>query len=328
MQLGNKDALNAFLAQYPDGYYASLAKLQMTKIAAEETRVAATEKARVAEQERARLATEGARRADQEKAVADAKAAEEARLAAERTKQTAQDKVAEAERKQAATDDPPAAGKPAETKVAAADASANVPAIGPNGIERTQGPSPAALNVAPTQAELAKSVQSELRRVGCLTASSDGEWNAVSRRSLTLFNKYAGTKFDTKLASLDALDVIKLKPARVCPLTCDHGFKPDGDQCSRIVCAEGSFLNDDNECEKRRARTHSARREPETRSEPSARERPRPERAAPRSQASGQIVCDDRGCRPVPRGCHLEFRTTAQGGPKEGGGGNVSICPQ
>ena len=83
-----------------------------------------------------------------------------------------------------------------------------------------------------------------------------------SRRSLTLFNKHAGTKFDTKLASLDALDAIKLKPARVCPLICEHGFRPDGDQCSRIVCAEGSFLNDDNECEKRRARTPSARREP------------------------------------------------------------------
>jgi len=49
LQLGNKDALNAFLSQYPEGYYASLAKLQLGKIAAEETRVAATEKARLAE---------------------------------------------------------------------------------------------------------------------------------------------------------------------------------------------------------------------------------------------------------------------------------------
>ena len=54
LQIGNKAALNAFLAQYPDGFYASLAKLQLEKIAAEDTRVAATEKARLAEQERAR----------------------------------------------------------------------------------------------------------------------------------------------------------------------------------------------------------------------------------------------------------------------------------
>ena len=55
--IGNRSALNAFLAQYPDGFYASLAKLQLDKIAAEETRVAATGEA-AAEQERAR--TEGA----------------------------------------------------------------------------------------------------------------------------------------------------------------------------------------------------------------------------------------------------------------------------
>ena len=63
------------------------------------------------------------------------------------------------------------------------------------------------------------------------------------------------TKFDVKLASLDALDAIKQKPSRVCPLVCEHGFKADGDRCSRIVCADGSFLNDDNECEKRRGKT-------------------------------------------------------------------------
>jgi hypothetical protein len=61
-----------------------------------------------------------------------------------------------------------------------------------------------------------------------------------------------------------------------------------------------------------------------------ARERSRPEVSIPRPQASSgggsQIVCDRGGCRPVARGCYLEFRTTAQGGPYEGGGGNVQIC--
>src|SRR5216683_1782232 len=260
LQVGNEDALNAFLAQYPEGYYASLAKLQLAKIAAEEKRVAATEKARLAEQERARLATEGAQRRDQEQAAADAKAAEEHRVAAEKTEQAVQEQVAEAER----------------------------------------------------------------RRVGCLTAAADGEWSTASQRSLTLFNKHAGTKFIVKLASLDALDAIKLKSTRVCPLICEHGFKPDGGNCGKIVCAEGSFLNDDNECEKRRAKRPTARREPDERRNHAARERPRPEASAPQSHASsGQIVCDRGGCRPVSRGCHLEYRTLAQGGPREGGGGNV-----
>jgi hypothetical protein len=325
LQVGNEDALNAFLAQYPEGYYANLAKLQLAKIAAEQTRVAATEKARLAEQERARLAAEGAQRRDQEKAAADAKAAEEHRVAAEKTEQAVQEQVAEAERRRIAADTP-TAGKPPESKMAAADASADEPAAGPIAIERTQGPSLASLSAGPLPAELVKSVQTELRRVSCLTATADGEWNTASQRSLTLFNKHAGTKFNVKLASLDALDAIKLKSTRVCPLICEHGFKPDGDTCSKIVCAEGSFLNDDNECEKRRAKRPTARREPDERRNRAVRERPRPEASAPQSHASGQIVCGSGGCRPVDRGCHLEYRTTAQGGPREGGSGNVQIC--
>ncbi len=97
LQIGNKSALNAFLAQYPDGFYASLAKLQLDKIAAEETRVAATEKARLTQQERARLAAEGAQKSQQAKAEAEAKAAEQARIAAEKAKQVAQDQAAAAE---------------------------------------------------------------------------------------------------------------------------------------------------------------------------------------------------------------------------------------
>ena len=308
LQIGNKDALNAFLAQYPDGFYASLARIQLARIAAEETRVAATEKARLAEQERARLAGEGAQKAQQLKAAeAEAKAAEQARIAAEKAKQAAQEQAAEAERKRVAAEVPAAS---TTTEKAQGEKGMNL----------------AALSAGPPQADIVKSVQTELRRVGCLTGAADGEWNAASQRSLALFNRHAGTKLDVKLASLDALDAIKLKPSRVCPLICEHGFKADGDRCSRIVCAEGSFLNDDNECEKRRAKTPIAKREPDGRPDRALREGPRPEAGRGKPQASGQIVCDRGGCRPVDRGCHLEFRTTAQGGPYEGGGGNVQIC--
>jgi hypothetical protein len=316
LQIGNKDALNAFLAQYPGGFYASLARIQLARIAAEESRVAATEKARLTEQERARLAAEGAQRAQQAKAEADARAAEQARIAAEKARDVAQQQAADAEQKRVAaeksaagnTPDSPAA-KPQDEK-----SGNNLAALSP--------PLPA--DVA--KADIVKSMQTELRRVGCLRADADGQWNAASQRSMTLFNRYAGTKFDVKLASTDALDAIKLKPSRVCPLLCEHGFKPDGERCSKIVCADGSFLNDDNECERRRPKTPAARRDDSNRSERAARERPRPEAAPARPQASGQIVCDQGGCRPVERGCHLEYRTTAQGGPREGGGGNVQIC--
>jgi uncharacterized caspase-like protein len=324
-QIGNKAALNAFIAQYPDGFYADLARSQLAKIAAEEARIAATEKARLAEQERARLAAEGAQKAQQAKAEADAKAAEQARIAAEKAKQVAQEQVAAAEQKRTASETA-AAGKVPENKVVADNKAADQVAVGPPAAGKTQPTNIAALNAGSPQADIAKSVQIELRRVGCLAGAADGEWSAASQRSMALFNRHAGTRLNVKLASTDALDAIKLKPSRVCPLVCEHGFKPDGDRCSRIVCAEGSFLNDDNECEKRRAKTPTARRNDDDRPDRAVRERPRPQASTARPQASGQIVCDRGGCRPVERGCHLEFRTTAQGGPYEGGGGNVQIC--
>jgi uncharacterized caspase-like protein len=54
LQIGNEAAFNVFLAQHPDGFYASLAKLQLEKIAAEDAHAAALEKVKQAEQERAR----------------------------------------------------------------------------------------------------------------------------------------------------------------------------------------------------------------------------------------------------------------------------------
>jgi uncharacterized caspase-like protein len=256
LQIGNKSALNAFLAQYPDGFYASLAKLQLDKITAEETRVAATEKARLTEQERLRLAAEGAQKAQQAKAEAEARAAEQARVAAEKAKQLAQDQAAAAEQKRVAAE---AADKTPAPAAAPADKPVNL----------------AALDAGPPQADVTKSVQSELRRVGCLSGNADGNWNNASQRSLTQFNRYAGTRLDTKVASVDALDTIKLKSSRVCPLVCEHGFQADGDRCTRIVCAAGSFLNDDNECEKRRAKKPVATRDrPESRRAPEARRVP------------------------------------------------------
>jgi hypothetical protein len=269
LQIGNKDALSAFLAQYPDGFYANLAKIQIAKIAAEETRVAATEKARLAEQERARLAAEGTQKTQQLKAAeADAKAAEQARIAAEKAKQVAQEQAAAAEQKRAAAE---IADKLSE-KITALNAAGDRGSASPPPAENAQdvkkddkrgekAVNVASLTAGPPPADLTKSVQIELRRVGCLTADADGEWNTASQRSMALFNRHARTKFDVKVASVDALDAIKLKPARVCPMICEHGFEADGDRCSKIVCGEGSFLNGDNECEKRRGKATVKRNE-------------------------------------------------------------------
>ncbi len=255
LQIGNKSAMSAFLAQYPDGFYASLAKLQLEKFATEEARVAATEKARLAEQERARLATQGAQKTAQAKAEADAKAAEQARIAAEKAKQVAQDQAAAGEQKRAEAE------KAAAEKAAAAKAAADSKVAAVTAAPARETPNLAALSSGAPQTEVTKSVQTELRRVGCLSAAADGNWNTTSQRSLTLFNRYAKTNVDTKLASTDALDTIKSKSSRVCPLVCEHGYKVDGDSCVKITCAEGSFVNDDNQCEKRREKKPVAKRD-------------------------------------------------------------------
>ncbi len=315
LQIGNKSALNAFLSQYPDGFYASLAKLQLDKVAAEEARVAATEKARLAEQERARLAAEGAQKSKQAKAEAEATAAEQARVAAEKAKQVAQEQSAAAEQKRVA-----------DEKVAADKA--------PAPADKDKAVNVAALAAGPPRADVTKSVQSELRRVGCLSGNADGNWSSTSQRSLTQFNRYAGTKLDTKVASIDTLDAIKLKTSRVCPLVCEHGFQADGERCTKITCAEGSFLNDDNECEKHRKKKAVATRDTDYRQERARLlgERPRSEPetrlAKPRLSAgsaggTGQIVCDASGCRPVRRGCRVDYRG---GSPRDGSGGNVEVC--
>ncbi|MGY4477445.1 caspase family protein [Bradyrhizobium sp. USDA 3364] len=332
LQLGNKAAMSAFLAQHPDGYYANLAKLQLNQIDAEDARIAATRKSQEAEEQKARLASEGAQPAAQEKAAADFKAAEDARIAAERTKLAAQEQAAEAERKRAASQSSTVAMLSANGPVPdGAKPDSPAPAVPSS---NSGGTKVAALNTAPPQEDIAKSVQSELSRVGCFTGSIDGEWNAASRRSLSLFNRHAGTKFDVKLASLDALDAIKLKPARVCPLICEQGYRADGDQCRKITCAEGSFLNDDNECEKRRGKKPVAKRNMDERpsradrplrgiSEPQADFPKRRQATARPAGGSGQIVCDAYLCRPVRRGCHLDYRG---GGGPGGGTGNVEVC--
>lgn len=323
LQVGNKPAWEAFLAQHPDGFYANLAKLQLDKIQAEQLHAAAIEKAKQAEAERDRLAALGAQKDAQAKAAADAKAAEQAQLAAQKAKEQAQQQAAAAEQQR--------------VNLAAA-----APGAAPASTASPAGTNVAALMPATTPADLSRSVQTELGRVGCFSGQADGNWSTSSQRSLSQFNRYAGTRLEVKMASSDALDAVKSKQSRVCPLVCDHGFKADGDKCTRIVCGDGTVLNDDNECEKQRAAkpTKPATAKPAIAKRDDGDERPARQRrqsggaaagaaggiaaagAGRASGGSGQIFCNDLLCRPVKPGCHLVYR---------GGGGphvdaNAEVC--
>ncbi|WP_439407326.1 caspase family protein [Bradyrhizobium sp. DASA03076] len=331
LQVGNKAAWEAFLAQHPDGFYANLAKLQIDKIQAEQVHAAAIEKARQAEAERDRLAAIGAQTDAQVKAAAEAKAAEQAQFAAQKAKEQAQQQAAAAEQQR--------------VNLAAA------PSTAPAGTASPAGTNVAALTPTATPVDLNRSVQTELGRVGCFSGQADGVWNTSSQRSLSQFNRYAGTKLDVKVASTDALDTVKSRQSRVCPLVCDHGFKADGDVCTKIVCDDGYVLNDDNRCEKQRAAKPAkpgidkpATAKPATAKPATATRDDSDDRAARQRRQSGgaaagaagvaaagagrasggggQIFCNDLLCRPVKRGCHLEYR--GGGGPHNDA--NYEVC--
>jgi uncharacterized caspase-like protein len=264
-RVGTKEAWDYFIAANPSGFYADLAKAQRNKLAAEAARMEATEKARKAGEEQARLAAEGAKAAEQAKAAENAKTAEAAKVAAERQKRIEDEKVLAAEKakvlaqakaeqearlaaeKKQAEDARlaaeqarkaedaqrlEAAKKAEETKVAA---------VAPTDSRTTQ----------PAPSDIPRLLQAELKRVGCKTGDVDGEWNASARKALTSFNTSAGTKLDVKVASIDALDTVKSKTGRVCPLECERGFRPSGDQCVKITCDDGYVLGPNNTCVKR-----------------------------------------------------------------------------
>ncbi|MGM4895957.1 caspase family protein [Tardiphaga sp. 215_C5_N2_1] len=298
---------------------AEQAKAAKAAKAADEVRIAA-EKKKAAED--AKLAE-----AERAKTAAVAKAAEEARVAAEKKKAAEDAKLAQAERAKIA-----AVAKAAEeARVAAEKKNAtdgpNLPerkreadgrqAISPNlDTDRPTGPvasvaSDSKFETSSRSAENAidipRQVQAELRRVGCNTGAVTSEWNGAAQRALGLFNKHAGTTLDVKLASLDALDLVKSKTGRICPLVCESGYKADGDRCTKVTCRAGYEVGDNNACEKIEVKKPPTKRAPST-----------TQVAAP-AAPSAQIICGNGGCRPIGKGCKL-VQT------RNGYAGNFEVC--
>ena len=244
LQLATRDGWGAFLSQYPDGFYANLAKGQLTKIAAEEARAAAAEKARLAEQERARLAEQGAREAELTKAVAAAKAAEEARIAAEEAKRVAQEKVAAAEAARLAEQEK---AKGEKEKVVAVEQGVVIAGQAAVGKVEHQLAALFPPSQQHAQLELTVALQDELRRVGCNTGAANGNWDGSSYAALRLFNIHARTGFDPGVASRDALDAVRgkirpdLSPCLQVWLPC--GWRPlRQDRLPRRLCTQHHWI--------------------------------------------------------------------------------------
>src|SRR6266403_1011434 len=272
-RIGTKPVWDAFVEKYPSGFFTALAKAHRDKLAAEAARIEATNKAKAAQEEQTRLAIEGAKAVEQAKAAEQAKATEKARVAAERANKAEEAKVAEAERAKTAAIAKAAEEakvaeaarvKTAEAAKAAADMKTAPEQRAIDDKVATLTP-PADKSDQPAAVDLTRSLQAELRRVGCNTGSIDSNWNAASQRSLDLFNKHTGMTLEIKVASVDALDAVKSKSTRICPLICDHGFKADGNLCTKITCQAGYEVGDNNSCEKIEVKKPTAKRdEPKT----------------------------------------------------------------
>jgi hypothetical protein len=232
------------------------------KMAEEAAKLAAAQRAAAAAEE-ARLIAEKQRKIEEDKAAAArlARIEEEARAAAAKAAAAEEARAVQEARtaalQKALEDARLAEAKAAETK-AAEPATTDTRPVGP-----VAALTPSEGQAKPTTEELPRLLQAELRRLGCYTGSIDGSWTEPTRRSLGLFNKSAGTTLDTEVASLDTLDVLQRKNERVCPLICEHGYKAEGDTCTRITCKAGYELDDDGNCQRIKDKKPAAKRTPE-----------------------------------------------------------------
>jgi uncharacterized caspase-like protein len=281
-QVGTKEAWDSFIASHPNGLYANLARAQTSKLAAaQESRTKADDARREAEEQAALKAVELRKQLEEQSQRQTAEAKQKLSEQAKKDLEEARRQVAEQAKKELdeakrqvelAQQQAEAARQQVEEakRQAIAEAQRQVElakaeqakrstkdAINKDDADKfaslTPGQTAPKPPAAPQidQADVTRLLQAHLKRVGCNSGNIDGTWDDSSRKALELFNKNANTQFDVKVASLDALDVVRSKTDRVCPLICAKGQKEDGGRCVQISCGSGSFLNSSGACEKR-----------------------------------------------------------------------------
>jgi len=261
-RVGTQEAWDSFLSSYPDGFYTRLAQAQRNKLLAEQARLTAAEKARQVEADQARNAAERAR------AVAEA----ETRRAAAQTANGPAADTASGE-----LNKPPPGQKP----------------VGPLAA-LTPPASPA--DAASAGESVMRALQTELRRVGCGPQTISERWDGSAQDSLTRFNKNAGSRFDVKAPGAEVLDFVRNKTSRICPLVCEHGYRPNGEACAKIVCKDGFELSDDNACE-RVPRQVKRKQAPTAALAPEPRSAPEPRRGSAPGEAGGAVRRADEASR-------------------------------
>jgi uncharacterized caspase-like protein len=248
-QVGTKEAWNSFLAKHPAGFFADLARGQNAKLAAaQDSSAKANDAKRQAEEQAAQKAAEFRKQLEEQAARQAADARQKLSDQTRRELEEARQQIAEQAKKQlddarrqlelAQKQADAARAQVEEAKrEAATDAQVQVEQSRRDAEQQTKKmaavtPNQPAAPAAPASpqmdpADIARLLQAHLKRVGCNPGNTDGTWDDGSRKALEAFNKNAKTKFEIKLASLDALDAVRAKPDRVCPLVCDAGYVPN-----------------------------------------------------------------------------------------------------
>jgi uncharacterized caspase-like protein len=266
-QIGTKEAWDSFLESHPTGLYANLARAQNSKLsAAQQSHAKADDARRDAEEQAAQKAAELRKQLEEQSTrqtgEVKQKLSEQTKRELEEAKKQVElaQQQAEAARQQVEDTKRQAVAEAQlqveQAKRAASEDAEKLAALTPNqSIPQAAPPSSPQIN----QADITRLLQAHLKRVGCNSGNVDGNWNDSSRKALDLFNKNAQTRFDIKLASVDALDAVRNKPDRVCPLICAKGQRSEGERCVQIGCGSGYFLNSSGSCEKRREPAPRAR---------------------------------------------------------------------
>ncbi|MET4389340.1 putative caspase-like protein [Bradyrhizobium sp. F1.4.3] len=316
-QIGTKEAWTSFLGVHGSGSYATSARAALDKLEAAEKASEKADLVRLQAEQQSRLKSEDFRKQLEEQAARETEQAkqqiseqvrrdldkERQRIAAQAKRELdeARRQVAEA-RRQA---DAAAVQVEQAKKQAALEAQRQIEALRRDEERRERerqaalaaltppaapAPAPAAVP-AMDPADIARLLQAHLKRVGCDPGTADGAWSAPSQKALDSFNKYAGTKLDIKVASLDALDTVRGKPDRVCPLVCVRGQKVVGDRCVQIVCDSNYVLDAQDACQ-RRPDPPPQKPKAVSRHEPSPRARARPSGGSGGDSCSGACEGD------------------------------------
>lgn len=96
--------------------------------------------------------------------------------------------------------------------------------------------------------ELARSMQTELNRVGCEAGNPDGKWGRNSRNALRRYSQNASIEIASANPSIELLRTLRNSNGRICPLVCRATEDLVSGECVRRTCSAGQQLSSGGSC--------------------------------------------------------------------------------